>query len=406
MKVDVAIVGGGPAGLAAAIAIRRRASGARVAVIDRDDGLGGIARYSHHTGYGWRDLHRVLRGPEYARRYAERADKAGVEIVVNSMVTGWRGNALEITTPTGVDVISATAIVLATGCRERPRTARLVPGSRPAGVLTTGSLQRLATRRAPIGTTAVVVGAEHVSMSAVMTLAHAGVRTIAVTTELDEPNTYRLFRLASTTRHRVGIRTGVTIAEINGTKRVEGVRLSDGNLIACDTVVFTGDWIPEQELARRGGLIIYTGTHGPAVDAALRTSRAGVFAVGNVLHGAETADVCALEGRHAAAAVSAFLGGAPWPAKGVVVRVESPFLWASPNVIAGGVPPPRRRVLLRARTFVDRPIVSVTQGVRVLWRGRPRGHAAPSMALSIPADWVSDVDSSGDDVHVRLGDLR
>ena len=406
MKVDVAVVGGGPAGLAAAVAIRRRERGARVVVIERDDDVGGIARYSDHTGYGMRDLHRVMSGPAYARHYATKAERAGVDVWTNSTVTGWSGSALEVTRPHGAEVIEATAVVLATGCRERPRSARLVPGSRPAGVFTTGSLQRLVARHATIGTRAVVVGAEHVSMSAVMTLAHAGVRTAAVVTELDKPNTYWGYRLPSVVRHRVPIETSVSVAEITGRGRVESVRLSDGRTIECDTVVFTGDWIPEHELARRAAVDMDRGTRGPAVDAALRTSRPGVFAVGNLLHAAETADVCALDGRHVAGAVSAWLAGAPWPERSVALRVDPPLAWVSPSVIAGGVTPPRRRVLLRTAEFITDAHLSVTQGTRVLWSGTPRGRGAPSTALSIPSTWLGDVDPTGGAVSIQVSDLR
>ena len=406
MRVDVAVVGGGPAGLAAATAIRHREPKAHVVIIERDEELGGIARYSNHIGYGLRDLHRVMSGPAYARHYSARAERAGVDVWTNATVTGWAGSSLLVTRPHGAEVLDARAIVLATGCRERPRSARLVPGTRPAGVYTTGSLQRLVARGATIGTKAVVVGAEHVSMSAVMTLAHAGVRTVAVVTAFDRPNTYWLYRLASVIRHRVPIETGESIAEINGRRRVESVRLNSGRSIACDMVVFTGDWIPEHELARRAPVDIDPGSKGPAVDAALRTSSPAVFAVGNLVHGAEAADICAIDGRHVASAVSAWLGGAPWPAGRVPVRAEAPLAWVSPNVLAGGMLPARRRMLLRSAAFVSESSVSVTQASRLLWTGRARGRVAPSMALSIPATWVGDVDPRGGPVSVLLSDLR
>jgi NADPH-dependent 2,4-dienoyl-CoA reductase/sulfur reductase-like enzyme len=137
----VVIVGAGPAGLAAALELRRRGV-ADVLVLEREAALGGIPRHAQHQGFGLRDLHRPLSGPSYARRYAELAAAAGAELRTETMVTGWSpGGALELTGPRGRERLEPAAVVLATGCRERPRSARLVPGSRPDGVITTGTLQ-------------------------------------------------------------------------------------------------------------------------------------------------------------------------------------------------------------------------------------------------------------------------
>ena len=139
----VVIVGGGPAGLAAALALRRR-DVPDVLVLERETAPGGIPRHAQHQGFGLRDLRRPLSGPSYARRYSELAAAAGVELRTETMVTGWvPGGPLELTGPRGREQLEPAAVVLATGCRERPRSARLVPGSRPEGVMTTGTLQQL-----------------------------------------------------------------------------------------------------------------------------------------------------------------------------------------------------------------------------------------------------------------------
>src|SRR5262245_42918330 len=135
MEAEVAVVGGGPSGLACAIELRR--IGADVVVIEREREAGGIPRHSDHTGFGLRDLHRVMRGPRYARHYTSLARDAGAEVLTETMVTAAEGRRLELTGPDGRHQIDPAAIVLTTGCRERPRAARLVPGARPAGVMTT-----------------------------------------------------------------------------------------------------------------------------------------------------------------------------------------------------------------------------------------------------------------------------
>ncbi|HEY7628838.1 MAG TPA: FAD-dependent oxidoreductase [Ilumatobacteraceae bacterium] len=293
----VAIVGGGPAGLSAAIELRRRGVG-EVVVHEREQQAGGIPRHTNHLGFGIRDLHRVMGGPRYARALVDRASRCGVDLRIGSTVFAF-------------DDLDADAIVLATGVRERPRAARLVPGDRPTGVFTTGSIQQLAMARRPVGTRAVIVGAEHVSFSAILTLAHVGCRSVAMVTDLPRHQSYAVLKLATATVRRVPLFTGVEIAEIDGHGRVERVVLTDGRSIDCDTVVFTGDWIPDHELARREGLVIDPQFKGPVVDAEFRTSRDGVFAVGNLVHRVAAADRCAIDGRRAAASIVDYLDKRP-----------------------------------------------------------------------------------------------
>jgi thioredoxin reductase len=405
----VAVVGGGPGGLAAAIALRRR--GLReVVVIEREAEPGGIPRHARHQGFGLRDLRRVLTGPAYARRYAELARAAGVELLTETMVTGWdEAGALELTGPGGRTTLSPEAVVLATGCRERPRSARLVPGSRPAGVMTTGMLQQLVyLRELPAGRRALVVGAEHVSFSAITTLAHGGARTLALTTELAAHQSLGAFRLGARLRYRVPVWTRARISAIRGRERVEGVELTDldsgrTRSVACDTIVFSADWIPDHELALMAGLAMDAGTRGPAVDTVLRTSSHGIFAAGNLLHGAETADVAALGGRHAGASAAAFLAnGGSWPDARVAIECEPPLLWVAPNVVVPGAgPPPRGRFALRSATFVQRPPVEITQAGRTLWSGRLR-RLVPGRSSALPHSWTAVVDPAGGPVSVRV----
>jgi hypothetical protein len=173
--------------------------------------------------------------------------------------------------------------------------------------------------------------------------------------------------------------------------------------VACDTVVFTADWIPDLELAAIAGLELDPGTLGPQVDTALRTTRPGVFAAGNLLHGAEPADVAALSGRHAAASVSRWLDkGEPWPERRVPVTCRPPLQWISPNAIsASGPRPPRGRFALRALAFVDRPEIEVRQGDRVLWHGRTR-RLVPGRSRMLPSAWMARVEPGGPSIEVLL----
>jgi len=401
--MNVVVVGGGPAGLACAVDLRRRGV-EEVVVLDREQLPGGIPRHCQHQGFGLRDLHRAMSGPRYARRCAELARDAGVDVRLEAMVTGWSPDrALEVTTPTGRDVLGADAMVLATGCRERPRAARLVPGSRPDGVLTTGLLQQLAQSGSPIGSRALIVGAEHVSFSALLTLRHAGVDVAGMVTDHPRHQSLRLAASAVALRYRVPLWTRTAVAEIRGVKRVEEVELHElatgrSRAVACDTIIVTGDWIPDHELAVMGSLDLDGGTRGPRVDTGLRTSRPGVFAAGNLLHGAEPADVAALSGRHAAASLSRWLRDGTW-VDPVHVRCLAPLRWISPNAIADASIPPRGRFLLRAAEFLERPEIDIRQGGRVLWRGRFR-RLVPGRSASLSCDWIELVDPKSGPIEV------
>ena len=407
----VAIVGGGPAGLAAAIELRARGVG-EVVVIEREAEVGGIPRHARHQGFGVRDLRRPLSGPTYARRYAGLARVARVELLTETMATGWADGALELTSPGGRSTLSPSAIVLATGCRERPRSARLVPGSRPGGVMTTGMLQQLVyLQRRPAGQRALIVGAEHVSFSAITTLAHGGARALALTTELAHHQSLAAFRLGARVRYGVPVWTRTRVSEIRGRDRVEEVELTDLDSggrreVACDTVVFSADWIPDHELAVLGGLELDALTRGPAIDPGLHSSRAGVFAAGNLLHGAEQADVAALSGRHVAASVSRYLATGEWPAQRVRVHCQSPLGWIAPNALSRGrraaAPAPARgHFALRAREYLRAPRVVVVQDGRELWRGR-LARLMPGRSARLSARWTDRVDPAGGPVLARL----
>ena len=426
MNVDVLIVGAGPAGLAAAAELRRLGAG-QVLVADREQQPGGVPRHSAHTGYGMRDLHRVLTGPAYARRYAAAAAAAGAEIRTGTTVTGWAGNGrATLTSSSGIETVSARAVLLATGCRERPRPARLVPGDRPAGVMTTGELQqRVYARGERLPGRALVVGAEHVSFSAMVTLAHAGADVVALVTELPRQQSYAAFALGALARWRVPVWTSTVLRRVDGRGRLTAVDVADVRTgavrrVECDTLVFTGDWIPDHELARAAGITIDPGTRGPAVDTSLETSARNVFAAGNLVHAAEIADVAALDGIHAARQIAAALRcrepaatpeapdhASELAAHRVPLTAEPPLAWISPNAIrfaapadAAPVPPPRGRFLLRGEVFQHRAVLEVRQGDRVLSRQRAR--LIPGRPVHLDAAWLARVHPSGGPVLVAL----
>ncbi len=405
----VAIIGAGPAGLTAAAALAPHVP--EVFVLERERQAGGIPRHSDHTGYGLRDLRRSLRGPVYAARLVEQAMAAGANVQTEAMVSRLDGGrTLSVTSPTGVQLVRPRALILATGARERPRAARLIAGDRPAGVYTTGHLQSLVhlQHRSP-GQQAVVVGAELVSWSAVLTLRHAGCRTVLMTTAYDRPESYKAFSAVGRTLLRVPVAVCSRVISIEGRNRVEAVQVLDTTTgvvrrIECDTVVLTGDWVPDNELARMAGLDLAAGSAGPAVDATLRTSHPGVFAIGNLVHPVDTADVAALDGRHVLTGVRRWLDQGEAAPAGVRIVVDGPLRWITPSRLR-----PDDRGFARGRLvswceeFVGVPVVEVRQDGRLLGRTRLPWPAVPGRAFRIPARVLDPVSQRGGDVSLSLG---
>ncbi|MFE9250026.1 NAD(P)/FAD-dependent oxidoreductase [Streptomyces sp. NPDC007088] len=408
---QVLVIGAGPAGLTAAARLARRLPG-EVLVLDREHRPGGIPRHSDHTGYGLRDLRRVLRGPAYARLLADRATAAGAVLRTATTVTGWAGpRTVEITGPQGRARVTADAVVLATGARERPRSARLVPGDRPHGVLTTGQLQNLVhLHHQPVGERAVVVGAELVSYSAALTLREAGCRTALMVSSHPRPESYGVFNLAGRTVLNLPVARRAKVSRVIGKGRVEAVELTHLDTgartrVACDTVVFTGDWIPDHELARLAGLTMDPASRAPLVDTALRTSAPGVFAAGNLLHPVDTADIAALDGAHVADRVEEWLrtgAGAP-EGDGVRLLAEAPLRWIAPGLLRPGDPaPPRKRLSLWTDTFVATPKVTARQDGRVLNRRTLPWPAAPGRVFRLPWSLVAGARPDAGPVTVGL----
>ncbi|MCT9079194.1 NAD(P)/FAD-dependent oxidoreductase [Streptomyces fulvoviolaceus] len=401
-EVAVLVVGAGPAGLAAAA--RLAAAGVRrVEVLDREQQAGGVPRHCAHGGYGtW--LH-PLTGPEYARFLVTAAQGAGAAVRAGVTALDWAGPlALHTVGALGPEVIGARAVVLATGARERPRAARLVPGTRPAGVYTTGELQQAVHLYGQhIGKRAVVIGAEDVSYAAADTVRAAGAMVVAMVTDLPRPQTAPARALNARLRQGVPLLTGTTVTELLGHGRLSGVRVRhhDGRtaVLPCDTVVFTGDFVPDHELARRGGLILDAGTRGPAVDGSLHTSRPGVFAVGSVLHAVESAATAAREGAHVADAVLERLAGAE-RSQAVPLMADPPLRWIAPNRVT---PADRLPYVLRTTASLSRPVLHVTQDGRYLHRERLRA-AVPNRTVKLTARWTHRVDPKGGPVRVTLTD--
>jgi thioredoxin reductase len=410
LRPDVLIIGGGPAGLTAAANIAPRLQG-EVLVLDREQTAGGIPRHSDHPGYGIRDLHRFMSGPAYAKHLVQQAERAGATISTSTMVTHWpNGLTVAGTSPQGRFEVQPKAIIVATGARERPRTARRIPGTRPHGVFTTGQLQNLVhLHHRPVGERAVVVGGELVSWSAVVTLREAGCKTVLLVSRYPNVESYAAFNLFGRAALRVPVATGTKVTRVLGSPRLEGLELEDLKTgerrnVDCDTAVFTGDWIPDHELLRAAGIDLDPGTLGPVVDAGLRTSRPGVFAVGNLVHPVDTADVAALDGKHVADQVVNYVTDERWcDPVGTRIVGDPPLRWVAPNLLRPEDPAPsRNRLLAWTDAFRLRPRVTVVQDGTVLARRTLPWPAAPGRVFRIPASMLDAVNPAGGDIHIQV----
>lgn len=310
---DVAIIGGGPAGLAAATVLKQVGI-SRVVVIEREADAGGIPRHCGHHPFGLREFKRVLRGPDYAARLVARALMAGVEIrTLTTVVEASKGGVLKLATPAGLGEIRAKRVIYATGVRETPRAGRLISGVRTQGVLNTGALQNMVylKGRKPFEKP-VIIGTELVAFSAISTCRHAGIRPVAMIEAGKRPTARWPIGLFPRL-NRIPLHLNTRLDRILGGDNVTGVLVTGPNgatrEIACDGVILTGKFTPDATLARTGHLAVDPATGGPVVDPWGRCSDPVYFATGNLLRPVETAGWSWAEGCKTGAMVAADLAG-------------------------------------------------------------------------------------------------
>lgn len=286
-RYDVVVIGGGPAGLAAATALKKTGV-EKVLVLDREPDAGGIPRHCGHPPFGVFEYHRVLKGPDYAKRLVQTALESDVEIAVKTTVLKLYPNGLlSIVSPDGPLKLKAERVLLATGARETPRSARLVSGDRSLGICTTGTLQSMVYLKKMLPfKRPVVVGTEIVSFSALLTCRNAGITPVAMLEEQAKPQVAWPIYL-SARFFKVPLHLNTKVLRILGNDRVTGIEVLDelGNerRLECDGVLFTGCFTPESSLARMSHLEIDKKTGCPVVDTDGRCSDPAYYAAGNLL---------------------------------------------------------------------------------------------------------------------------
>lgn len=375
-SVKVAIIGGGPAGLGAAMALAKAGVGP-ICILEREEETGGAARHCGHPSFGVLPFKRLMTGPGLARTF--RAKTAGLDIRTNWSVTALNpGGVLSVSTPDGDKTLTAERVIIATGARETPRAARLVSGMRPVGVTTTGALQQYVyLRKMKPFRKPVIIGSETVSFSALWTLLRHGIRPIAMV----EPGKHCQFYWPSGYLPPLlgcKVYEDTALASINGIDRVESVTVrpqgGPEKTIACDGVLFTGLFTSENALIKASSLDLAENAVGPRTDQYLRCSDPAYFAAGNMLHPAAMGDLCWLEGTIAAANVIASLQDALPAQERIAVRAQSPDLTV---VTPGGLVPGKDQkpvtFCVKAKPFTKGALVFRQNGREIL-RRYLRGH--------------------------------
>lgn len=404
---DVVVIGGGPAGMAAAMAAHK--AGARVAIVEREQHLGGILRQCIHPGFGLSHFKQELTGPEYAQRFIDQVRATDIALFLDSMVIGIDSgepteetavHTVTLMSRAGMLQLTGRAVVLAMGCRERTRSEIKIPGSRPAGVFTAGLAQRyINIENLKAGSCAVILGSGDIGLIMARRCTLEGISVEGVYELMPYANGLRRNVKNCLDDFGIPLHLSTTVTRVIGHDRVEAVEVSQVDehlapipgterIVPCDTLLLSVGLIPENELSVAAGVKLDPRTRGAVVDQSLQTGVPGIFACGNVLHVHDLADNVTTESERAGAAAAAYALGGDTDAEAGATDAGCE-LTVSPAGIAGYALPGRitavalTKLNFRVRRPVDAACVRILADGEELFAGKARAFK-PSVMESCP----------------------
>lgn len=391
-KVDVLIVGGGPAGLAAAVELYRK-NIRNILIVERENHLGGILKQCIHDGFGLTRFGETLSGPEYAKRFIDQVEELQIPYLTDAAVTGISGDkVVTVVSRNGLEKYQAKAVILTMGCRERTRGALGIPGERPAGVFTAGVAQSyINLHNTMVGKEVVILGSGDIGMIMARRMTLEGAHVKAVFEIMPYPSGLPRNIEQCLNDYGIPLYLSHTVTDIHGKTRLEGITVSkvDENLkpvpgteqeIACDTLILSVGLIPENELSIDAGVELDPRTRGAVVDENFQTSVPGIFAAGNVLHVHDLVDFVSMEAESLADSAAAYIENGGFASCGLLVKAGEGIGHTIPQKISG-----TKDITLSmrpSRQFKD-AAVAVSQNGTVIARKKMK-KAIPAEMIELP----------------------
>ena len=418
MEYDIVVIGGGPAGMAAAIAAKKAGTDS-ILILERDTRIGGILLQCIHNGFGLHYFGEELTGPEYAARFSDEVNQLGIEYKTDTMVLEVAQNenyrtVTAINTVDGLMHIKAKAVVLATGCRERTRGALIIPGTRPAGIFTAGAAQRFVNIDGYMpGRKVVILGSGDIGLIMARRLTLEGAEVKLVCEVMPFSSGLRRNIVQCVENFNIPLKFSHTIIKIHGKERVEGVTVAavDSNrkpiagteeYIECDTLLLSVGLIPENEIASGCGIAIDSATSGPVVNEHMQTSATGIFACGNTVHVHDLVDFVTAESLRAGENAAKFVQGKiVQDGKKITLRPGNRVRYTVPQYIESTKQDGNVSIMFRSTDVYKDVYIEVSSNNQVLKSVRKKVVRPGEMqVVELPPDQLEKAD---DNITVSIG---